>query len=97
MAEVWPGAEYKTCWFHLCQACERQVAKNYALLKLLRSSNKDARELYKKILALPLLPADRIVDAFEKLAGIAMAKFPTEFRPFIIYYRNQWLQKVCYT
>lgn len=97
MAAVWPDADYTTCWFHLCQACERQVAKNHALLKLLRSNNKDAREIYKKILALPLLPADRIVDAFEKLAGIAMAKFPAEFRPFIIYYRNQWLQKVCPT
>lgn len=94
LAEVWPDAEYTTCWFHLCQACERQVAKNPALLRLLRSNNKEAREIYKKLLGLPLLPADRILDSFEKLAGIAIAKFPTAYGPFIRYYRNQWLKKV---
>lgn len=94
IAEVWPDADYITCWFHLCQACERQVAKNSALLKLLRSNNKEAREIYKKILALALLPADKVVDAFEKLASIAMCKFPTQFGPFLNYYRRQWLVKV---
>lgn len=99
IAEVWPGGEYTTCWFHLCQACERQVAKNPALLKLLRSKdkeavNKEARDIYKKILALALLPADRIIDAFEHLSAMAMAKFPREFGPFLKYYRRQWLKKV---
>lgn len=94
IAEVWPNADYTTCWFHLCQACERQVAKNNALLKLLRSKNKEAIVIYKKILALALLPADEIVGAFEKLATEAMSKFPTQFRPFLSYYRKQWIQKV---
>lgn len=92
IAAVWPGAEYLTCWFHLCQACERQVSKNSALLKLLRT-NKDARVIYKKILALALLPAEEIIDAFENLAAIAMSKFSNAFGPFLTYYRNQWLHK----
>lgn len=93
IASVWPNAERNTCWFHLCQAVKRRIVKNSALSKLIQT-NPEARDIYKKILSLPLLPPELIVDAFYKLKAIAMTKFAGRFNSFFVYYERQWLQKV---
>lgn len=93
IATVWPNAERKTCWFHLNQAVNRRISKNSALAKLIQT-NDAAREIHKKILALPLLPPNLIVDAFHKLQAVAMEKFEAQFREFFAYYNRQWIQKV---
>lgn len=87
------GASFNTCWFHLCQAARRQVAKNFALVTLIQQ-NENARELYKKILALPLLPAPLIRDAFLVLKGEILTRFSRAFRDFLRYFERQWIEKV---
>lgn len=92
LRSIYPDSLYFTCWFHLTQAAERNLAKMNTLCTLIRG-NAEARMFYKKLLALPLLPADRIVDAFHKLKTLALKKFP-QFRAFLTYYDRQWLQRV---
>lgn len=87
------GAIFNTCWFHVCQAVRRRVAKNFGLITLIQT-NETARELYKKILALPLLPAPLIRDAFMILKGEILTRFSRAFREFLRYYERQWIEKV---
>lgn len=92
---LYPGSEFFTCWFHLTQAAERNLSKISVLVKLIQT-NGDARKIYKKLLALPLLPADRIVAAFHKLKIQALSNFK-QFKPFLVYFERQWLQRVSFS
>lgn len=92
LKSVYPNAEYNTCWFHLTQAAKKNMSKLSTLSKLIRR-DEEARTIYKKLLALPLLPADLIVDAFHKLKTLALSKFK-QFKTFLAYFERQWLQRV---
>lgn len=89
---IYPNSEFYTCWFHLTQAAKKNMSKLRALSKLIRR-NEEARIIYKKLLALPLLPADLIVEAFHKLKTLALSKFK-EFKTYLAYFERQWLQRV---
>lgn len=58
--------------------------------------NKDAREIYYKLLSLPLLPAVDIIPQFRVSKVLALARHKTVFADFIKYYENQWIKRVCY-
>lgn len=90
---LYPEAQHRTCWFHLCQAAQKNAAKCRAFIKLILR-NEEARALYKKILALPLLPANMIRDAFIKLKAEALLRFGKPFRKFLDYFEKQWLERV---
>lgn len=89
---LYPDAEHNTCWFHLCQAAQRNAEKCRPFIKLLKK-NEEARMLYKKILALPLLPAPLIKDAFIKLKADALSRFGKPFRKFLEYFEKQWIER----
>lgn len=93
LKSLYPESSFNTCWFHFCQCARRRVAKNSALAKLIQK-NEDARRLYKKCLALPLLPCNEIVAAFKILKAEALAQFSKEFHPFMTYFEKQWIEKV---
>lgn len=93
--DIYPDSQLNTCWFHLTQATKRKVVKYSELTKLI-TTNEDARKIYKKLLALPLLPATGIYNAFIVLKADALSVFGNIFAPFLKYYENQWLKKVYY-
>lgn len=95
IAKIWIDILINTCWFHFCQACQRRVSKDFALAKLIKT-NDEARLLYKKLLALPLLPAELILDAFYKIKVQALSSFPVAFRRILGYYDRQWIQRVMF-
>lgn len=93
LKSVYPDVIFFTCWFHLVQAVKKFASKLNLLVKLLKQ-NEEALKIYKKMLALPLLPANHIADVFHKLKTVALSKFNKQFRSFFAYYERQWIQKV---
>lgn len=91
-ASVVPSAKIVGCWFHFSQACKRYAMKLSKLMKLVRT-NKDAERIYYKLLCLPLLPADKIVSAFETIKKKAL-ELSQLFKKFLTYYEKQWLIRV---
>lgn len=92
LKSIYPNCEHNTCWFHQTQAAKQNMMKLRPLSKLIRT-NDEARTIYKKLLALPLLPADLIVDAFHKIKTLALSKFK-QFKTYLAYFERQWLQRV---
>ncbi|XP_055301598.1 uncharacterized protein LOC129568081 isoform X2 [Sitodiplosis mosellana] len=91
LKSVYPNSDHNTCWFHLTQAAKKNMSKLSTLSKLIRR-NDEARTIYKKLLALPLLPADLIVETFHKLKTLALSKFK-QFKTYLAYFERQWLQR----
>lgn len=89
LRKVVVGITLLGCWFHHCQALERKVASNFELFVLIRN-NIRAKEIYRRIQCLALLPADKIKPAFDGLAFDALNEFP-QFKRFIEYYDRQWI------
>jgi hypothetical protein len=52
-------------------------------------SNPKLLHMYKLCRALPLLPADRIEEAFTAIADLDATK---EMKPFLIYIEKQWIK-----
>lgn len=56
------------------------------------------RQLYYKFMSLPLLPADKIVNAFEMLKEKTLSAQDVGriFKDFLRYFERQWIRKVCF-
>lgn len=93
LRKLYPDASHNTCWFQLCEDAQKHAEKYRALVKLMEQ-NEEARNLYKKLLALPFLPANLIENAFIVLKAEAMSKYGKAFRGFIKYFEEQWINKV---
>lgn len=89
---VSPDAKVTSCWFHFCQACKRNAYK--LGMKTILETNENARTSYYELLALPLLPANQIMDAFQKIELRTTAQQVPRFKPFLKYYHRQWLIRV---
>jgi hypothetical protein len=88
---LFPAAKIRGCWFHFCQALRRKVAKLPKLAKQIRHDQK-VKRLYHKFLCIPLVPATKIISAYNELK--TEAKSFTRFKPFLKYFEKQWLLKV---
>lgn len=93
LAKIAPLAKMTTCWFHFCQACKRNAHK--LGMKTMLQKNQHGRNAYYELLALPLLPAGEIVNAFETIQSRINAQKVPNFKRFLNHYRNQWLTRVC--
>lgn len=93
LRSVYPRAEFNTCWFHFCQAARRKASQTTNFISYL-IYHKDARQIYCKLLALPLLPANEIIESFDRLKVHALTTFPGIFVEFLTYYERQWIFKV---
>lgn len=66
LSEIYPTANLVSCWFHYCQAIRRKCSKLSGFFVKLQKE-KSAEKLFLKFLALPLLPASKIKEAFKLL------------------------------
>lgn len=90
--QIYPGAETKGCWFHFKQANIRKSATFPELLEELRKP--DSQRIFQKFLALPLLPAAKILEGFRLVKAEALAKDSAAFGRFVDYHERQWIRKV---
>lgn len=93
LAEVFTGVKLRTCWFHFSQAAKKRASQTALLIPYL-FQNAEARAIYYKLLSLPLLPADCILEEFKKLKVLALANHREYFADFIQYFEQQWIIKV---
>lgn len=93
--QVYPNALLNGCWFHFCQAVRRK-ARSFRI-KLMEQINKseEAMQTYLKLLCLPLLPSNKIMEGYKILVAEAMAnKCFTLIEPLFAYFKNFWLKPV---
>lgn len=94
--KVYINVPIKGCWFHFSQAVRRRCSKIPNFFTTLWS-NRTAKILYHKFLAIPLLRADMIIPAFEELRSEAESpEFGNTFKNFLCYFNRQWILKVIY-
>lgn len=92
MKIVAPNLPACGCLFHHIQALIRKMRSFSELYELIRT-NDEARALFRKYLALALLPASLIETAFKAILKETFEKF-TQFAPFVSYYNNEWIKIV---
>lgn len=87
------NVEYLSCWFHFTQSVKRNASQIPGFFELVR---KDATllRLYYKFHCIPLLPADKIVEAFDVLKAEMLTNKNAAFQQFVLYYEGQWMEKV---
>lgn len=91
---VVPGIDVRHCWFHHNQANKRNVKKLGKPFTDYLQNDEQAKRLFKKLLCLPLLPADEIVAAFADLKLEVYALNSANYNRFMDYYERQWIQRV---
>lgn len=97
IAKRYPDAVHRCCWFHFTQAVKRNASKIAGFVPMIRG-NIVERELYYKIMCLPLLPACMIRTAFITLKEKGQRIVGNEpFHRFLDYIERQWIEKVCTT
>lgn len=90
LKQLYPNAKQILCWFHFCQAVKKRAMQNPQFYSYIRA-NKEAEEIYYKLLSLPLLPANLIIEQFQRLKVIALARHRVNFAALIAYYEYQWI------
>lgn len=90
---VYPTAQLFSCWFHFCQAVKRHASQINGIMAAVHDSPEKAK-IYYHLLCLPLLPADKIIAAFNEIKLEAKVKFGSTFDEFVEYYEYQWIQSV---
>lgn len=91
----YPFAIILGCWFHYCSAIRRRVM-SLRLYKLI-AENRNARSIYKKIMSLPLLPPESILEGYEIILNEAETnRLSRTFKKVFEYYERFWLRQVRY-
>lgn len=93
LAEQYPGSNHRNCWFHYCQKIKKDALRFDGFEQLIRS-NQLEREIYYKLMCLPLLPENLILDAFNDLKSKSEPIEAVGFHNFLAYFERQWMQCV---
>lgn len=93
IARQYPDCIMHACWFHYCQAVKRNALRHAGFVQLVRN-NQLEREIYYKLMCLPLLPANMIENAFLVLKQKSESVEAVGFINFLNYFERQWIQRV---
>lgn len=96
LRKLYPQAKLISCYFHYCQAVKRRASQLPDVMALI-GQNELAKSIYKRVLCLPLLPPQFILEAFKDLCAETskLGNEKSKFRPFLQYINDQWMKKVC--
>lgn len=89
----YPNCKLRACWFHYCQAIKKNASRIGGLVHLIRN-NELEREMYYKLMCLPLLPENVILDAFNELKTKSEQIESVGFHNFLQYFERQWMTRV---
>lgn len=92
LKRVYRGVVVSGCWFHYCQALRRKSRSIADFLKKIKA-NDVAADIFKKYLALPLVPRESIVEAHRIIKSEAAA-FGDTFAVFEAYFDLEWMRTV---
>lgn len=94
LRRMFPNIPILGCWFHLCQAVRRRALRLPIVSNLIRTDI-TARKIFYKLLAVPLLPKEKIFDGFSSVRKQAN-EYNNQFDPLFQYFDDQWMVKVKY-
>lgn len=93
--DCYPNVVLLGCWYHYCAAV-RSKARSLGLHNILKN-NWNAMTIYKKLLSLPLLTSDKIIDGFmlieQETINLGLHR---DFEELLTYFKSFWLQLVQY-
>lgn len=95
IAGQYPNMSLRCCWFHFCQAVKKKASTFGGFVNIIRN-NLIEREIYYKLMCLPLLPPEMILTGFEILRKMAERVTFAPFHDFLKYYERQWIIRVCF-
>lgn len=93
IAGEYPNIDMRCCWFHFCQSVKKNASKIAGFVHMIRS-NLLEREIYYKLMCVPLLPPEMICTAFEILKKKSARITHAQFHEFLEYYERQWINRV---
>lgn len=91
LRSVYPLCEVSGCYFYYCQAIKKNACQIPNFLTLLQE-NGNAKKLYHKFLALPLLRLDKIPEASLSLIAEG-STIGGAFTQFIGYFQRKWIRR----
>lgn len=93
LKKQYTNALFTACHFHYTQAVRRKMTQLPQLANYIKS-NDAAKQIYHKILCLPLLPHNEIEPTLRLLVkDIEDIGGDDEFEDFLKYYERQWMRK----
>lgn len=91
--KCYPSAKLFGCWYHFSAAVRRRMTKN-GLRKLIKD-NPEALAVYLKLLRLPLLPPNCIVEGYNLIVKEARSKkLYSKFQNLFSYFEKFWMSMV---
>lgn len=94
LSKTFPKATGTACWFHFTQAVKRNASQIGGFMDYVKNEPTcEAKQIYYKLLCLPLLPAKDIKPTFKILNSLAFSLNKRKFVKFITYYNRQWIEK----
>lgn len=89
----YPYVALNGCWYHYCCSIRRRLVSIH--MHQFIENHHEARIIYRKLLSLPLLPAQSIVGGFDMIKAEAKAHgIYKEFKKFFEYFNDYWLELV---
>lgn len=91
--KFYPNTPMHGCWFHYSQRIRSRHMKS----NMYRLITEDfyARRIYRKMLRLPLLPAENILEGYESIKADARSnRLSVAFRQIFKYFEEYWLNLV---
>ncbi|CAF3751388.1 unnamed protein product [Rotaria magnacalcarata] len=87
-----PSSQHKCCFFHFCQAIYRQMQT--LGLQQYYGSDETFRLLCRKIMALALMPLDKVLNGLEGIKNSAQNLFNSEMSKLLEYFEKNWLSNI---
>ncbi|CAF2033380.1 unnamed protein product [Rotaria magnacalcarata] len=87
-----PSSQHKCCFFHFCQAIYRQMQT--LGLQQYYGSDETFRLLCRKIMALALMPLDKVLNGLEGIKSSAQNLFNSEMSKLLEYFEKNWLSNI---
>ncbi|CAF1377342.1 unnamed protein product [Rotaria magnacalcarata] len=84
-----PGSKHITCYFHFCQSTYRNI--QFLGLQQQYASDETLRGLCRKLMALPLMPRDRVSNSFDEIQEAANILSGLPMTRLIEYFNNNWM------
>ncbi|XP_015125104.1 uncharacterized protein LOC107046895 [Diachasma alloeum] len=92
---VYPHARIVYCYFHYLQALRKRLERNKTKAEMTRlKAWEQGKNFYRKLMALPLLPAEDIITAFTIVKNNASPDIRLFFTDLIGYFERWWLGRV---
>lgn len=90
---VYPNVHLKGCWFHYCSAVRGKYCE-FGMRSIV-FYNSEAKFFKNKLMNLPLLPPNEIVQAFNLIKrNIQESQLAETFKNLLVYFENYWLVEV---